>query len=83
MKIYNNYILTLALLLLLTTFILIALGQNSLDIYYTLYIMEALALTELYVYLNAKARRGLTLVSAILFVGFVPILGLLIFRIVA
>jgi len=62
-KIYNSYILIIAVLLLLTTVILVAIGQNSLDIYYTIYIIEALIVTELYVYLNAKARRGLTMVS--------------------
>ena len=71
MKIYNNYIITIALLLLLTTVILIATGQNSLDVYYTIYILEALTVTQLYVYFNSKARRGLTLISTILLGGFV------------
>ena len=70
MKIYNRYILTVALLLLLTTVILIATGQNALDIYFTDYIIEALIVTELYVYLNNKARRGLAYVSAMLLGGF-------------
>ena len=74
MKIYNSYILTVALLLLLTTVILIASGQNSLGIYYAIYIIEALIITELYVYFNAKARRGLTFASAILFGGFLSVL---------
>ena len=75
MKIYNSYILIVTLLLLLTTIILIATGQNSLDVYYTIYIIEALVVTELYVYFNARARRGLTFASIILFAGFVIILG--------
>lgn len=83
MKIYNNYILTIAILLLLTTIILIALGQNSLDIYYSMYIIEALVVTELYVYFNAKARRGLNLVSAILFGGFLVIVSLKVIKILA
>ncbi len=70
MKIYNSYILIIALSLLLTTIILTATGQNSLDIYFAVYIIEALVITELYVYFNTKARRGLTLVSVILFGGF-------------
>ena len=73
MKIYNSYILTVASLLLLTTVILSALGQNSLEVYFMLYILEALAVTELYVYLSAKARRGLNSVSVILFFGFMVI----------
>ena len=83
MKIYNSYILTVAILLLLTTIILIGLGQNSLDVYYTIYILEALVVTELYVYFNAKARRGLNLVSAILFGGFLVIVSLRIIEILA
>ena len=74
MKIYNRYILTITILLLLTTVILIATGQNSLDIFYTVYIIEAFIITELFVYFNTKARRGLTLLSYILFGGFVVVL---------
>ena len=70
MKIYNRYILTVALIILLTTVILIATGQNSLDIYFTVYVIEALITTELYAYFNNKARRGLTTVSTILLGGF-------------
>lgn len=81
MKIYNNYILIVAILFLLTTVILVATGQNSLDIYYTVYIIEALIVTELYVYFNAKARRGLNLVSAILFAGFLYIVALQVIKI--
>ena len=83
MKIYNSYILIIALLLLLTTVILVAVGQNSLDIVYTVYIIEALIVTELYVYFNTKARRGLNLVSAILFGGFLFIVSLEVIKILA
>jgi len=74
MRMYNRYVLTIALTLLLTTVILIATGQNSLDIYYTIYVIEAFIVTELYAYFNNKARRGLTLVSTMLFGGFVIVL---------
>ena len=83
MKIYNNYILIVAVLLLLTTVILVAMGQNSLDIYYTVYVIEALIVTELYVYFNAKARRGLTMVSTILFGGFLVVVSLQVIKILA
>ncbi len=76
MKIYNRYIIITALLLLLTTVILIAAGQTSLNVYYITYIVEALAITELFVHLNKKARQGLNLVSAILFGGFLFIVSL-------
>ena len=81
MKIYNNYILTVALSLLITTIILIAMGQNSLGVYYTIYVIEALVITELYVYFNTRARRGLALVSAVLFAGFVSVLCLHVIKI--
>ena len=83
MKIYNNYILIVAILLLLTTVILIAIGQNSLDIYCTVYIIEALIVTELYVYFNAKARRQLNFVSTILFAGFLFIVASQVIKILA
>ena len=83
MKIYNDYILIVAIALLLTTIILVAAGQNSLDVYYSMYIIEALIVTELYVYFNAKARRGLNLVSSLLFGGFLVIVSLQVIRILA
>ena len=70
MRIYNNYILTVALLLLVTTPILVAMGQSSLEVFYTVFIIEALVVTELYVYLSGKVRRQLNLVSVILFGNF-------------
>jgi len=82
-KLYNNYILITAAVLLLTTIILIATGQTSLNVYYTSYIIEALITTELHIYLNTKARRGLNLVSAVLFIGFLSIVSLEVIRILA
>jgi len=82
-RLYNRYILTVALILLLTTVILIAFGQNALDIYLTVYIIEALLITELFVYINKKARRGLAYVSTILFGGFIVTLCFQIIRILA
>ena len=81
MKIYNQYILTVAICLLLSTVFLIATGQSSLDTYFTIYIIEALVITELYVHLNNKARRGLVYVSTILFAGFAFVLFFQIFKV--
>jgi hypothetical protein len=74
MRMYNRYVLTVALLLLLTATILVATGQNSLSVYYTAYVIEAFVVTELYAYFNNNARRGLALVSTVLFGGFVLII---------
>ena len=73
MKIYNRYILWLAGLFALTTVILAVYEQNRLDIYYSLYLIESLALTLLYGHLNPRARRGLYLVGYVLFSGFISI----------
>ena len=73
MRIYNSYILVVASLMLVTTVILAAYGTASLDVYYTLYVVEALIVTELYVYFNSRARRGLTVVSTVLFAGFLVV----------
>lgn len=83
MKIYNNYILSVSIILLLTTVILAIIGQDSLDIYYTIYVIEALVITELYVYFSHKARRGLNLVSTLLFGGFMVIVSLEVIKILA
>jgi len=69
-RIYNRYILIVTLVLLLSTLVLIAMGQTSLSTYYIVYILEALVITELYIHFNAKARRGLSSIGAILFGGF-------------
>ena len=82
-KVYNSYILVIASLLLPTTVIMVFLGVNTLDVYYTAYIIEALVATELYVYFNAKARRGLNLISAMLFGGFLVVIYLQAMKILA
>jgi len=82
LRIYNTYIIIVAILLLMTTVILAATNQQSLGIYYTAYVIEALVVTELFIYFNKKARRGLGLVSIVLFSGFLIIAFLEIFNLV-
>ncbi len=81
MRIYDIYIYSLALFLTLTTVILAAFGESRLDVYFTAYLIETLVLTELYIHLNPRARRGLSVVSVILFAGFIGIITLAIPRI--
>ena len=73
MKIYNTYIIAVASLLLLTTVVLAAIGIASLDIYYVLFAVEALVVTELYVHFSPRARRGLNTVGLVVFFGFLII----------
>ncbi len=74
MKIYNQYIVSVAIVLLITTVLLAATGQTTLDIYYSFYVIEALIITELFVYFNKKSRRALQAVSTLLFGGFIIVL---------
>lgn len=82
MRIYNRYIITVSTLLLLTTVILIALSQTSLDVYYTVYVIEALVVTELYIYFSAVTRLALNRVSAILLGGFILVLFVQLLKII-
>ncbi len=81
MRIFNSYLLVVATLLLLTAVILIALEQDDLAVYFTLFTIEALVVTELYIHLSTRARRGLNLVAIMLFAGFLGIVGLQVTRI--
>ena len=83
MRIYNRYIISLTLLLTLTTVIMAAYGQSRLDLYFTVYLIETLALTELYVYLNPRARRGLGFITGALFAGFVILVGVEVYKIIS
>ena len=83
MRIYNSYITIIAVLFLLTTVILVAMGQSSLGFYFALYIIEALAVTEIYVFFSTRARRGLGLVSIILLGGFLVVVSLGILRVMS
>jgi hypothetical protein len=80
-KIFNRYIITVALVLLLTTVALVGFGQNALDIYLTVFILEALVITELFVHINSKARRGLSYVSLMLFGSFAAVMCLQVVKI--
>jgi hypothetical protein len=71
-KIFNRYIITVAL---------VGFGQNALDIYLTVFILEALVITELFVHINSKARRGLSYVSLMLFGSFAAVMCLQVVKI--
>ena len=83
MLIYNRYIITIAILFVLSTAILAASGINTFGIYYVIYIVEAFIVTELYRHLIPQTRRGLNVVSIILLVGFLPVIMLQFIRLLA
>ena len=70
MKIYNRYVVTVAVVLLVTTLLLIIAGQAKLDLYFSIYVIEALIVTELFIYFSKKSRRALNIIGIILFGSF-------------
>lgn len=75
MEIYDRYIIILASLLLATTVIFAFAGEARLDLCFSVYLIEALVVTELSIHLNPKAKRGLNHVNYILFAGFALIVA--------
>jgi len=76
LRIYNKYVVSLALACCLINTLLAFFGQNDLEVYFVINIIAYLVITLLYVYLNPRARRALSSVSAVLFTGFMVIVAL-------
>ena len=74
MRIYNKYIVSLALAACLINTLLAFLGQNDLGIYFVINIVAYLIITLLYVHFNPRARRALNTIGVVLFAGFVVII---------
>ncbi len=73
MRVYNRYVLYLAIATGLVNTLLAFGGQENLDVYFTVNIIAYLVITLLYVYLNPRARRSLDIIGYMLFSGFVVI----------
>ena len=73
MRIYNKYVVSLALSACLINTLLAFFGQNDLGIYFAINIIAYLVITLLYVYLNPRARRVLNPAGVVLFGGFTVI----------
>ncbi len=76
MRVYNRYLTTLAMLFTAATVLLAAYGQQALDLYFSIYLIEYLATTLLFAYLNPSARRLLNIMGFILFGGFLGIVAI-------
>ena len=76
MRIFNTYIIYLALAACLINIVLASFGQNNLEIYFIANILAYLIITLLYVYLNPRARRALNTIGIVLFAGFAVIVSL-------
>ena len=83
MRIYNKYIIILALSSSLINILLAFFGQENLEIYFTLNIIAFLVITLLYVYLNPRARRALNTIGVVLFSGFMVIIVLKVIQILS
>ena len=76
MKIYNRYVITVAVVLLVTALLFIIGGQASLDLYFSIFVIEALIITELYIHFSKKSRRALNTIGIMLFGSFAIVLCL-------
>ena len=76
MRIYNLYVVILALVLCATNILLAVFGQDSLEIYFIANIIAYLVISLLYVHLNPRARSILGTMTRVLFGGFIVIVAL-------
>ena len=83
MRIYNKYIVSLALATGLVNTLLAFLGQDDLGVYFTINTIVYLVITLLYVYFNPRARRALNTISVVLFAGFMVVVVLNVMEIIS
>jgi len=76
LRIYNRYILSLALLLSAINITMIALGQRNIDAYFAVLAIASLAVTLLFVYFSPRARKALNAVAYAFFAGFLVVVAL-------
>ena len=76
MRIYNLYVVILALVLCATNILLAVFGQDSLEIYFIANIIAYLVISLLYAHLNPRARSILGTMTRVLFGGFIVIVAL-------
>lgn len=83
MRVYNKYIVSLALAAGLVNTLLAAFGQDDLSIYFTVNAIVYLIITLFYVYFNPRARRALNTISLVLFAGFMVIVVINVMEIIS
>ena len=76
MRIYNRYILYLAIATGVVNVALGFAGQKDLSVYFAINVIAYLVITLLYVYLNPRARRALDTIGYMLFSGFLVIVAI-------
>ena len=83
MRIYNKYVVSLALASGLINTLLAFFVQNDLEIYFIINFLAYLVITLLYVYFNPRARRALNSIGAVLFAGFMAIVTIKVMEILS
>lgn len=83
MKVYNRFIAIMAITFTLITFIMAAYNARALDAYFAVYTIALLVLTSLFMFMSPAARRGLNRVGIAAFGGFMVIVAVKVFEIVA
>jgi peptidoglycan/LPS O-acetylase OafA/YrhL len=70
LRIFNRYILLLVLVASIINGFLAFIGQDDLSVYFTVNVIAYLVITILHAYLNPRARKSLSTIAIVLFVGF-------------
>ncbi|HXY75149.1 MAG TPA: hypothetical protein VEH58_07465 [Dehalococcoidales bacterium] len=73
MRMYDRYLLTLAIVLSIINIVLAVFNVSNFAGYYIGNVIAFMVITLLFVHFNQQARRALTVVSSILFAGFLVI----------
>jgi TRAP-type C4-dicarboxylate transport system permease small subunit len=76
LRIYDRYILYLAIATGVLNVALAFAGQEDLGVYFAINVIAYLVITLLYVYLNPRARRALDTIGYMLFSGFLVIVAI-------
>jgi TRAP-type C4-dicarboxylate transport system permease small subunit len=76
LRIFNRYILYLAIATGVLNVALAFAGQEDLGVYLAINVIAYLVITLLYVYLNPRARRALDTIGYMLFSGFLVIVAI-------
>ena len=83
MRVFNQYLVFMAIAATIINVFLAIIGQNDLTVYFIVNVIAYLIITLLHVYFNPKARRALSGVTVVLFSGFLVIVAIKVFEILS
>ncbi len=76
MRVYNQYIVSLAVAFSIVNVSMAATGQASLDLHFMVLVIVSLVITLLSVLFSPRSRRALSVVGSAFFAGFLVVLTL-------